>query len=261
MLNEEKDIVMQLATGYTACIPAFDATGRIVIFPDDCCDNYYLFDGDLQWAQKRRTILHPTTEDLEEGMKDFNIAWKYSLVTSEIDGLTYTYDFNTGTIVKFDPISRKGQFVAQFVEGNSSHGILLFHPVEKHMLYIGLIQKRAICTYNMLTGEFARYAGTLGVSGWRDGKREDCYIGEVGQMLFDENLNLIFADPVNHCIRQITPDGTVSTLIGKPQKAGYVDGNVEDAEFDDPRGICIDKNYNIYIADRNNNCIRKLVVQ
>jgi hypothetical protein len=261
MLNEEKDIVMQLATGYTACIPALDSTGRIVIFPDDCCDNYYLFDADLQWAQRRKTILHPTNEDLEAGMKNFNIAWKYSLATSEIDKLTYTYDFNTGTIVKFDPISRKGQFVTQFVEGNNSHGILQFHPVEKHILYIGLIQKAAIYTYNMLTGEFERYAGTIGVRGWRDGKKEDCYIGQVGQMVFDENLNLIFSDPENHCIRQITPDGIVSTLIGIPQKAGYQDGNPEDALFNNPSGVCIDKDYNIYIADSNNNCIRKLVVQ
>jgi hypothetical protein len=261
MLNEEKDVVLQLASGYTACIPAFDVSGRIVIFPDDCCDNYYLFDGDLQWAQKKKTILHPTAEDLEAGMKDFKIAWKYSLATSEIDGLTYTYDFNTGTIVKFDPITRKGQFVTQFVEGNSSHGILLFHPVEKHILYIALMQKFAIYTYNTLTEEFTRYAGTLGVSGWRDGKREDCYIGTIGQMLFDENLNLIFADSGNHCIRQITPDGIVSTLIGQPQKAGYIDGNPEDAEFNYPRGICIDKNYNIYIADTYNNCIRKLVIE
>jgi sugar lactone lactonase YvrE len=261
MLNEEKDIVMQLSSGYTACIPALDVTGRIVIFPDDCCDNYYLFDADLQWAGRRKTILHPTAEDLEAGIKDFKIAWKYSFATSEIDGLTYTYDFNTGTIVKFDPISRKGQFVTQFVEGNSSHGILVFHPVDKHVLYIALMQRFAIYTYNTLTGEFKPYAGTLGVQGWRDGKKEDCYLGKIGQMIFDENLNMIFTDAGNHCIRQITPDGTVSTLIGKPQKAGYQDGNPEDAEFNGPIGLCIDKNNNIYIADTQNNCIRKLVIE
>jgi hypothetical protein len=261
MLNEEKDIVMQLSSGYTACVPAFDVTGRIVIFPDDCCDNYYLFDADLQWAGRRKIILHPTTEDLEAGMKDFKIAWKYSLATSEIDGLTYTYDFNTGTIAKFDPITSKGQFVTQFVNGSNSHGILLFHPVDKHMLYVGLMHKNAIYTYNTLTGEIIHYAGTIGVSGWRDGKKEDCYIGQIGQMIFDENTNLIFADPKNHCIRQITPDGTVSTIIGKPQKSGYQDGNPDDAEFNSPTGICIDKNNNIYIADTNNNCIRKLVIE
>ncbi|MDR2774412.1 MAG: IPT/TIG domain-containing protein [Tannerella sp.] len=263
MLNEQKDIVMQLpnASGYTACIPALDVTGKIVIFPDDCCDNYYLFDADLQWAQRKRTILHPTADDLEAGIKDFKIAWKYSLATSQIDGLTYTYDYNTGTIVKFDPINRKGQFVTQFAKGSSSHGILVFHPVEKHILYVGVVHKNAIYTYNTLTGEFTPYAGTLGVRGWRDGKKEDCYIGELGQFVFDNNLNLIFADAGNHCIRKITPDGIVSTIIGKPTKTGYLDGNPEDAEFNFPKGMCIDKDYNIYIADAENNCIRKLVIE
>jgi hypothetical protein len=263
MLNEHKDIVMQLpnASGYTACIPALDVTGKIVIFPDDCCDNYYLFDADLQWAQRKRTILHPTAEDLDAGIKDFKIAWKYSLATSQIDGLTYTYDYNTGTIVKFDPVSRKGQFVTQFAKGSNSHGILMFHPVEKNILYVGLVHKNAIYTCDILTKEFAPYAGTLGVKGWRDGKKEDCYIGELGQFVFDNNLNLIFADAGNHCIRQITPDGIVSTIIGKPTKAGYLDGNPEDAEFNFPKGMCIDKEYNIYIADANNNCIRKLVIE
>jgi hypothetical protein len=263
MLNEEKDIVMQLpnASGYTACIPTLDITGKIVIFPDDCCYNYYLHDSDLQWARRSRTILRPSAEDLDAGMKDFTIAWKYSLATSQVDGFVYTYDFNTGTIAKFDPLSRKGQFVTQFVEGSSSHGILMFHPVEKHILYIGLQQKNAIYTYNTLTGEFAHYAGTHGVRGWRDGKKEDCYIGELRQYVFDDNLNMIFADAGNHCIRKITPEGIVSTIIGKPTKAGYVDGNPDDAEFNAPIGMCIDKNYTIYIADSNNNCIRKLVIE
>jgi hypothetical protein len=263
MLNEKKDIVMQLpnASGYIACVPTLDVTGKIVIFPDDCCDNYYLFDADLQWAQRKKTILHPSAEDMEAGIKDFNIAWKYSLVTCQIDGFAYTYDYNTGTIVKFDPISRKGQFVTQFVEGNNSHGILVFHPVEKNIMYIGLMQKNAIYTYDILTGEFAPYAGTLGVRGWRDGRKEDCYIAELGQFLFDQDLNLIFADAGNNCIRKITPDGIVSTIIGKPTKAGYIDGNPDDAEFNFPRGMCIDSEYNIYIADTNNNCIRKLAIE
>jgi hypothetical protein len=263
MLNEKKDIVMQLpnASGYTACIPTLDTTGKIVIFPDDCCYNYYIHDADLQWAQRKRTIIRPTAEEQEAGMKDFTIAWKYSLATCQLDGFTYTYDYNTGQIVKFDPISRRGQQVTRFAEGSSSHGVLAFHPVEKHMLYIGLMHKYVFYTYNILTGELAHYAGTFGVSGWRDGRKEDCYMGTLGQFVFDDNSNLIFADPSNNCIRQITPEGIVSTIIGKPTKAGYMDGNPDDAEFNFPNGMCIDREYNIYIADSKNNCIRKLVIE
>jgi hypothetical protein len=139
---------------------------------------------------------------------------------------------------------------------------LTFHPVNKEILYIGLPQRYAIYTYNILTGEFEHFAGTLGVSGFRDGPREDMLIGGIQQMIFDENLDLIFSDAGNHCIRKISAvDGMVTTIIGKPGVAGYQDGNPDDALFNQPNGMCIDKDYNIYISDGGNQCIRKLAVQ
>jgi hypothetical protein len=81
-------------------------------------------------------------------------------------------------------------------------------------------------------------------------------------MIFDENYDIILTDPDNHCIRKINmKEGIVTTLIGKGGQVGYQDGNAEDALFNRPFGICIDKDYNIYISDTYNNCIRKLAIQ
>jgi aminopeptidase-like protein len=84
---------------------------------------------------------------------------------------------------------------------------------------------------------------------------------EPSQLIIDEDGSIIMADSKNHCIRKITSDGMVSTLIGKGGIAGYQDGNPEDALFDQPTGIAIDKDYNIYVADYNNNVVRKLSVE
>jgi hypothetical protein len=261
MLNEERDIVMQLPGSPAASgLPALDATGRLVIFPYDPGDDYITYDIDLQWASRARKIIHPTAEEIAAGKLNFSINSKTAFETSQLDGMIYTYDWQQGNMVKFDPVTRRGELVRRF-EG-STHGLLLFHPVEKDILYIGFVQRRAIYTYNILTGEYKHFAGVLGVQGYRDGPREDALLGELGQMVFDQNLDLVFSDAGNHCIRRISAvDGMVSTVIGKPGVAGYQDGNPDDALFDYPRGMCIDKDYNIYISDTNNNCIRKLAIQ
>jgi hypothetical protein len=260
MLNEEKDIVMQLpGASYAGGVPTIDITGKIVLFPDDGGDGYTTYDSDLQWASRTRQIIHPSAEEIATGKQDFNIPYKQALATCQLDGMVYTYG-TAGELVKFDPVSRKGELVQRFQ--SDTHGQLLFHPVNKEILYIEYVTRCAIYTYNIITGEYKHFAGTLGVSGYRDGPCEDALLGQIGQMIFDDNLDLVFSDINNHCIRKVNvKDGIVTTLIGKPGVAGYQDGNADDALFNQPYGICIDKDNNIYIAESGNHCIRKLAVQ
>ena len=51
---------------------------------------------------------------------------------------------------------------------------------------------------------------------------------------------------------------TVTTFAGMPLFAGDVDGAAAVARFNSPKGIVADKLGNVYVADRNNNCIRKI---
>lgn len=51
---------------------------------------------------------------------------------------------------------------------------------------------------------------------------------------------------------------TVSTLAGVPGGIGETDGAANTARFNFPKGIVSDKSGNVYVADRNNNCIRKI---
>lgn len=57
------------------------------------------------------------------------------------------------------------------------------------------------------------------------------------------------ADSLNHVIRRIAADGTVTTLAGSPGEAGYVDGSGSAARFNYPRGLALDAAGNLYVME------------
>jgi len=72
--------------------------------------------------------------------------------------------------------------------------------------------------------------------------------------------NIYVADINNRLIRQVTPNGLVTTIAGNGEE-GYVDGPGDKAEFGSPRGIAFttsgDNNI-LYVSDYQNNVIRKV---
>lgn len=59
-------------------------------------------------------------------------------------------------------------------------------------------------------------------------------------------------------IRQITPDGRVTTLAGVAGQKGSQDGMGSAARFDAPTGVAVDANGIIYVADQENALIRRI---
>ena len=73
----------------------------------------------------------------------------------------------------------------------------------------------------------------------------------------DSNGNLYVVDAAYNAVRKITPTGSVFTLAGS-LPGGFSDTPRFSAQFNTPKGITVDSSGNIYVADTNNNRIRKI---
>jgi hypothetical protein len=105
-------------------------------------------------------------------------------------------------------------------------------------------------------GVVSLFAGQGGL-GFADGKGAKAQFNNILGMTADGEGNIWVADGGNHSIRKITPDGTVSTIAGMGT-AGFADGDGTQAKFNYPFGIVIDKNGIVYVADQQNQRIRKI---
>ena len=109
-------------------------------------------------------------------------------------------------------------------------------------------------------GAVSTFAGLAGSHGNADG------IGSVARFYFpnavavDNANNVYVADTENQTIRKITSDGTVSTLAGFPESGGTADGTGNAARFLYPTGVAADNGGNVYVADNNNDTIRKVTL-
>jgi sugar lactone lactonase YvrE len=75
-------------------------------------------------------------------------------------------------------------------------------------------------------------------------------------LVFDAAGNLYVTDADNFKIKKITPAGVVTTFAGSTQ--GSTDGTGTGAQFNYAAGIAIDGSGNLYLADENNQKIRKI---
>jgi len=75
----------------------------------------------------------------------------------------------------------------------------------------------------------------------------------------DNSGTLYVADYQNTMIRRVaTATATVTTLAGSSY--GFADGSASTAQFGGPTGVAFDGNGNLYVADPNNQRIRKVVI-
>lgn len=111
-------------------------------------------------------------------------------------------------------------------------------------------------------GQVVTLAGAYNQPGYRDGKGDQARFKFPVDLAVDQDGTIYVVDGGNNCIRQITPDGTVTTLAGVCGEPGdLVDGPATEARFKNPQGIALDKDGNLIIADALNHCIRRVVFQ
>ena len=96
-----------------------------------------------------------------------------------------------------------------------------------------------------------------GIVGFADGTGAAAQFNSPHELAVDNSGNVYLVDQNNQKIRKITPAGSVSTIAGTGV-AGYKDGPVSIAQFSFPSGVAVDASGNVYVADYQNNAIRKI---
>jgi len=107
-------------------------------------------------------------------------------------------------------------------------------------------------------GLVSTLAGTPGVVGGQDGTGAAAQFGAPTGIAADAGGNLYVADSFLNTIRKVTPAGVVTTIAGTPRITGHADGTGAAAQFNQPSGIGVDASGNIYVADTNNDTIRRV---
>ncbi len=105
----------------------------------------------------------------------------------------------------------------------------------------------------------AKSSGGWGTSGFANGSGTSARFNTPKGITIDGNGNLYVTDFLNHCIRKITPGGSVTTLAGKGTEFGNTDATGgANVRFDSPHGIAMLDANNLVITDFSNSAIRKI---
>ncbi|MFC4599999.1 stalk domain-containing protein [Cohnella hongkongensis] len=116
-------------------------------------------------------------------------------------------------------------------------------------------------------GTVTTLAGS-GRIGSDDGRGAAAAFHSPSDVAVDSKGNVYVADTLNHLIRKISPNGTVTTLNepsdrlieyvpGAVEDAGdFADGPLASAKFNEPSGLAVDAKDNLYVSDRGNQRIR-----
>ena len=94
--------------------------------------------------------------------------------------------------------------------------------------------------------------------GFKDGEAHKAQFNRPIDVAICRDGSIIVADCHNHRIRKIETDGRVTTLAGSGKK-GFKDAAADEAQFNAPYAVAIDRNGDIIVADHNNHNFRMLV--
>ena len=99
-----------------------------------------------------------------------------------------------------------------------------------------------------------------GTYGMADGTGAAAKFAYPSGIAVDAVGNLFVVDQNNHNVRKVTPAGVVTTFAGTADgtQFGTTDGIGTAARFNGAAGIGIDTSGNLYVADYNNNSLRKI---
>ena len=127
-------------------------------------------------------------------------------------------------------------------------------------VYVADTNNHTIRGISGTTGNVFTLAGTPGQAGSVDsnGSATPARFNFPFGVAVDTFGTVYVADTYNHMIRRVAANGTVSTMGGSAGIRGTADGGLGTSRFAYPIGITVDAQGFIYVADSQNNTIRKI---
>jgi len=102
-------------------------------------------------------------------------------------------------------------------------------------------------------------AGQAGAAGSADGTASAARFNNPADVAADGAGNVFVADTDNHTIRKVVAaTGATTTVAGSAGVSGSADGSGGAARFNHPSGVALDASGNIWVADTDNNTVRKI---
>lgn len=270
-INEQQNIVTALyeidasPNPYSNGITVDRTTGVVTVSHESVPEVFFSFDPREAWNPRQRNAHFSEAE--------YNsIVWadRYNnfVTFCPYDGYLYTR-FRDGKVAKIHPDTYEATIVHQGPYG-SQYGQAI-NPAKPWELYMTLHSnaspvefRQGIMVLDLRdpdgTGGFKRI-NAPGGSGFRDGPVEEAVFNLPKDIKFDNDGNMFIADYGNHCIRMLSADGIVTTVAGQPGTSGYRDGGPIESLFNQPWGVAVNEQGEIYIADWSNARIRKLVIE
>ena len=187
-------------------------------------------------------------------------------ITTDRDGILYLADADSHTIRKIGPTGVGVVYAGEMddthrTNWNGSSGSFC-HPTGVALdgagnLYVADAGNHVIRKISS-SGIVSTFAGHAADRGFLDGHGDWARFSYPEGVTVDRTGNVLVADTFNCVIRQITPDGVVTTLAGLAGNPGAVDGFGAAARFSYPSALAVDAGGNIYIADSGSSTIRKI---
>lgn len=188
----------------------------------------------------------------------------------------YVADTNNNVIRIIDSNGNVATYAgSQFTGSTDGIGVAarFFNPIDVALDPTGTILYVADTKNNLIRkitsgANVVTFAGIL-AGGHQDGVGLNSSFNMPYSLIVDSFGNVFLADNGNNCIREITPGGNVVTVAGNitlapdPYNRGSANSlgaatvAAAGSSFYRPSGICIDSTGNLYIADSNNQLIRK----
>lgn len=123
-------------------------------------------------------------------------------------------------------------------------------------LFITDTSNHCIRRLDVSTGAVTTFAGLGTVSGYADGPAADARFNQPIGLAIDAADNLYVSEQGSHHLRKIAPDGTVTTLAGS--SSGSTEG--VGGKLSSPTQLVLDGKGCLYVADRGNRRVRKLLL-